>query len=60
MVVRMFEGLSKREIVGWVVCLVLAIGFTVFGSVYLATSFLMADVSDALPYSAKQPQDSGK
>jgi len=56
----MFEGLSKREIVGWVVCLVLAIGFTVFGSVYLATSFLMADVSDALPYSAKQPQDSGK
>ena len=53
----MFEGLSKREIVGWVVCLVLAIGFTVFGSVYLATSFMMADVSDALPHNAKYIQD---
>jgi len=55
--VRMFEGLSKREIVGWVVCLVLAIGFTIFGSVYLATSFMMADVSDALPHNAKYIQD---
>jgi hypothetical protein len=41
----MFEGLSKREIVGWVVCLVLAIGLTVLGSVYLATLLMMADIS---------------
>jgi hypothetical protein len=50
----MFEGLSKREIVGWTICLVLAIGLTVLGAVYLATSFMMADVSDTLPNSAKQ------
>jgi hypothetical protein len=53
----MFEELPKREVVGWVVCLVLAIGLTVLGSVYLATSLMMADVSDALPYSAKRTQD---
>ena len=46
----MFEGLSKREIVGWIICLVLAVGLTVFGSVYLATSFMSADVSDVLKH----------
>jgi hypothetical protein len=41
----MSEGLSKQEIFGWLVCLTLALGFTVFGSAYLITSFLSADVS---------------
>ena len=40
--------LPNREIVGRVVCLVLSIRLTVLGSVYLATSFVTADVSDVL------------
>jgi hypothetical protein len=44
----MFDGLSRREIIGWVVCLVLAVGLTLFGSAYLAGSFMSADVSDVL------------
>jgi hypothetical protein len=48
----MFEGLSKREIFGWLICLALALGFTVFGSAYLVTSFLSADISDTLKPSA--------
>jgi hypothetical protein len=42
-----FNGLSRREIIGWIVCLSLAVGLTVLGSAYLmATSFMGADVSD--------------
>jgi hypothetical protein len=57
MLLSMFDGLSKSEIIGWVICLALAVGLTVFGSAYLvATSFVSADVSDALklPDSTKQ------
>jgi hypothetical protein len=43
---HMFEGLSKREIFGWVICLALALSFTVFGGAYLIRSFLSTDVSD--------------
>ena len=50
MLLSMFDGLSKSEIIGWVICLVLAVGLTVFGSVYLATSFMSADVSDVLKH----------
>jgi cell division protein FtsX len=54
----MFDGLSKREIIGWVVCLVLAVGLTLFGGAYLvASSFMSADVSDVLkPDSPKRSQ----
>jgi len=55
----MFDGLPRGEIVGWVVCLVLATGLTLFGSVYLvAPSLLSADVTDALkqtPHSSLPP-----
>jgi len=45
----MFDGLSRREIIGWVVCLALAVGLAVFGGAYLVvSSFLSADVSDVL------------
>jgi hypothetical protein len=50
----MFDGLSKREIIGWLICLALALGLTVFGSVYWAASLMSADVTDAL----KQPHRS--
>jgi hypothetical protein len=43
-----FDGLSRREIIGWAVCLVLAVGLTLFGSAYLAGSFMSADVSGVL------------
>jgi hypothetical protein len=54
----MFDGLSKREMIGWVVCLVLAVGLTLFGGAYLvASSFMSADVSDVLkPDSPKRSQ----
>jgi hypothetical protein len=49
MLLSMFDGLSKTEIIGWLFCLVLAVGLTMLGSAYLvATSFMSADVSDAL------------
>ena len=53
-----FDGLSRREIVAWIVCLALAVGLTVFGSAYLvASSFVSADVSDVLKHdSAKRSQ----
>jgi hypothetical protein len=52
-----FDGLSRREIIGWVVCLALAVGLTLFGGAYLASSFMSADISDVLkPDSAKQQQ----
>lgn len=44
----MFNGLSKREVIGWIFCLALAVAFTLLGSAYYATSFISADVSDAL------------
>jgi cell division protein FtsX len=44
----MFDGLSRRELIGWAVCLVLAVGLTLFGSAFLAVSFMSADVSDVL------------
>jgi hypothetical protein len=44
----MFGGLSRREIIGWVVCLVLAVSLTLFGSAFLAVSFMSADASDVL------------
>jgi hypothetical protein len=50
----MFDGLSRQEIVGWLVCLILAVGLTIFGSAYLVTSYLSADVSGARPESAPQ------
>ena len=46
----MFEGLSKREVVGWIICLVLAVALTLLGTAYLATSFMTADVSGALQH----------
>jgi hypothetical protein len=49
----MFEGLPRREIFGWLFCLTLALGLTAFGSAYLITSFLRADVSDTLKKSEK-------
>jgi hypothetical protein len=54
----MFDGLSRREIIGWIACLALAVGLTLFGSAYLvASSFMSADVSDVLkPDSAKLSQ----
>jgi F0F1-type ATP synthase membrane subunit c/vacuolar-type H+-ATPase subunit K len=57
----MFEGLSRQEIIGWLICLILAVGLTIFGSAYLATSYLSADVSSALkrPESAPQIQKGG-
>jgi hypothetical protein len=53
-----FDGLSRREIIGWVVCLTLAVGLILFGGAYfVATSFMSADVSDALKHdSAKRSQ----
>jgi hypothetical protein len=55
----MFDGLSRREIIGWVICLMLAVGLTVFGSAYLASSFMSADISGALPHhdGVKQSQE---
>jgi len=45
----MFDGLSRGEIVGWVVCLALAAGLTLFGSVFLVAPTLQsADISGAL------------
>jgi hypothetical protein len=55
----MFEGLSRQEIIGWLFCLTVAVGLTVFGSAYLvASSYMSADVSEALrhPDIAKQSQ----
>jgi hypothetical protein len=46
----MFEGLSKHEIIGWVICLAVALGFTLSGGAYLAASLMSADMSDALPH----------
>jgi hypothetical protein len=42
----MFDGLSRREIIGWVACVLLAVGLTLSGSAYLAISFMSADASD--------------
>ena len=53
----MFEGLSKREAVAWVICLTLAIGLTVLGSAYLASSYMTADVSDVLKNSDRAKQE---
>jgi hypothetical protein len=44
----MFDGLSKREVIGWIFCLALAVALTLFGSAYYVTSLISADVSDAL------------
>jgi hypothetical protein len=44
----MFDGLSRRELIGWAVRLVLAVGLTLFGSAFLAIFFMSADVSDVL------------
>src|SRR6266516_1584603 len=43
----MYEGLSTREIVAWIACLVIAAGLTVLGAVYLVNSDLTADVLPA-------------
>ena len=43
----MYEGLSTREIVGWIASLVVAAGLIVLGAVYLVNSDLTADVSHA-------------
>jgi len=46
----MLDGLSRREKIGWVVCLALAVGLTLFGSAYfVASSFMSADMSDLRP-----------
>ena len=44
----MFDGVSKREVIAWVVCLVIAAGLTVVGTTYLVNSYLTADVSETL------------
>jgi hypothetical protein len=52
-----FDGLSRREIIGWVVCMALAVGLTLFGGAYLASSYMSADVSSVLRSdSAKRSQ----
>jgi hypothetical protein len=43
----MYEGLSTREIVGWIACLIVAAGLIVLGAVYLVDSDLTADASQA-------------
>lgn len=53
----MFEGLSKREAVAWVICLALAIGLTVLGSAYLVSSYMTADVSDVLKNTDRAKQE---
>jgi hypothetical protein len=51
----MFDGLSRREIIGWVACLTLAVGLTLGGAYLVASSFMSADVSDVLkPLSQQQ------
>jgi hypothetical protein len=44
----MFDGLSRWELTGWVICLMLAVGLALFGGAFLAVSFMSADVSDVL------------
>jgi hypothetical protein len=53
-----FDGLSRREIIGWIVCLALAVGLALFGGAYLvASSLTSADVSNVLkPDGAKRSQ----
>ena len=41
----MREGLSRKEIAVWTVCLLVAVALITVGSVYLAGSMLTADVS---------------
>jgi hypothetical protein len=53
MLAPMFEGLSKHEIIGWAICLAVALGLTLSGGAYLATSLMSADVSDAMPSSGQ-------
>jgi len=48
MLKTMFDGVSKREVIAWVVCLVIAAGLTVVGTTYLVNSYLTADVSETL------------
>jgi hypothetical protein len=43
----MYEGLSTREIVAWIACLVIAAGLIVLVAVYLVNSDLTADVLPA-------------
>ena len=43
----MYEGLTTREIAGWIACLIVAIGLIVLGTVYLVNSDMTADVSQA-------------
>lgn len=43
----MYEGLSTREIAGWIACLIVAVGLIVLGAVHLVNSDLTADVSHA-------------
>jgi hypothetical protein len=44
----MFDGLSRREIIGWSACLALAVGLTMFGGANLAASLMSADALDVL------------
>jgi hypothetical protein len=53
----MFEGLSKRETVAWVVCLTLAVGLTILGSAYLVSSYMTADISDVLKNTDRAKQE---
>jgi hypothetical protein len=48
----MFDGLSRGEVIAWLVCLALAIGLTSGGAYLVALSLLSADVADTMPQSA--------
>jgi hypothetical protein len=55
----MFDGLSKREIIAWALCLAVALGITISGGAYLASSLMSAsaDMTDILKPAHDQGQD---
>ena len=54
----MREGLSRKEIAVWTVCLLVAVALITVGSVYLAGSMLTADVSQTHTKASAQKTDS--
>jgi cell division protein FtsX len=55
----MFDGLSKREIIAWALCLAVALGLTISGGTYLASSLMSAsaDMTDTLKPAHGPSQD---
>jgi hypothetical protein len=48
----MFDGLSRGEVIAWILCLALVVGLSSAGAYLVASSLLSADVSDVMPQSA--------